>query len=98
MLILNGPTVGVDVASKADIYDIIQDFAAQGMSIILISDEMAELLANCNSIMVMRSNRVIGRFTNEELEQPDAAARIQLMMSGASSEADPITRVDEVLA
>ncbi len=98
VLILNGPTVGVDVASKADIYDIIQDFAAQGMSIILISDEMAELLANCNSIMVMRSNRVIGRFTNEELEQPDAAARIQLMMSGASSEPDPITRVDEVLA
>jgi simple sugar transport system ATP-binding protein len=98
VLILNGPTVGVDVASKADIYEIIQDFAARGMSIILISDEMAELLANCNSVMVMRSNRVIGYFTNEELEQPDAAARIQLMMSGGSNEAEPTARMEEVQA
>jgi simple sugar transport system ATP-binding protein len=98
VLILNGPTVGVDVASKADIYEIIQNFAAQGMSIILISDEMTELLANCNRILVMRSNKIIGRLSNEEIEQSDAAARIQLMMSGESNETSPNTAVDEVEA
>lgn len=98
VLILNGPTVGVDVASKADIYDIIQNFAAQGMSIILISDEMAELLANCNNVLVMRANRVIGSLTNAELEMPEAAAQIQLMMSGESNEIESITPVGEVQA
>lgn len=89
VLILNGPTVGVDIASKADIYEEIQHYAAQGMSIILISDEMAELLANCNSVIVMRTNKVVGRLSDEELEMPDAAARLQTLMSGNGAELEP---------
>ncbi len=89
VLILNGPTVGVDIASKVDIYEQIQDFAAHGMAVILISDELPELLANCNSVMVMRSNKVVGILSNEELEQPDSATRLQAMMSGSESETQP---------
>ncbi len=98
VLILDGPTVGVDIASKVDIYEQIQSFAAQGMSIILISDEMPELLANCNSVMVMRANKVVGFFSNEELEQPDAAERLQSMMSGDGKEVQSSTPVLEAQA
>lgn len=91
VLILDGPTVGVDIASKVDIYEQIQGFAAQGMSIVLISDELPELLANCNSVMVMRANKVVGFLTNEELEKPDAAERLQSMMSGEGNETHPST-------
>jgi simple sugar transport system ATP-binding protein len=96
VLILNGPTVGVDIGSKSDIYEKIQTFASQGMSIILITDEMAELLTNCNRVMVMRSNKIVGSFENEELEQPDAAARIQAMMSSESTEVDSESHVGKV--
>jgi simple sugar transport system ATP-binding protein len=95
VLILDGPTVGVDIASKVDIYEQIQSFAENGMSIILISDELPELLANCNSVMVMRSNKVVGLLTNEELEQSDAADRLQSMMSGGGSHSQPSTPVME---
>src|SRR5690606_13222003 len=46
VLILDSPTVGVDVGSKEEIYQHIQRFAAQGTAVILISDEIPEILAN----------------------------------------------------
>lgn len=72
VLILNGPSVGVDVGSKADIHDIIRDLARHGIGIIVISDDLPELLATCHRIMVMREGRVIdevagGSVTEEEL-------------------------------
>jgi len=98
VLILDGPTVGVDIASKVDIYEQIQSFASQGMSIILISDELPELLANCNSVMVMRANKVVGFLSNEELEKPDAADRLQSMMSGGGDDFQPSIPVLEAQA
>jgi simple sugar transport system ATP-binding protein len=94
-LILDGPTVGVDIASKVDIYEQIQEFAGNGMSIILISDELPELLANCNSVIVMRANKVVGSLTAEELELPNAAERLQTMMSGGADDPQPSNQVLE---
>jgi simple sugar transport system ATP-binding protein len=95
VLILDGPTVGVDIASKVDIYEQIQEFAGNGMSIILISDELPELLANCNSVIVMRANKVVGSLTAEELELPNAAERLQTMMSGGADDPQPSNQVLE---
>lgn len=62
VLILNGPTVGVDVGSKAAIHKIIRDLAVnQGLGVIMISDDVPELAANCNRVLVMHR----GRFTQE---------------------------------
>jgi len=63
IFILDGPTIGVDIASKSTIHGIIRDLAKQGMGIILISDEIPEVLQNCNRILVMSRGRVI-----EEIE------------------------------
>ena len=58
VLILHGPTVGVDVGSKDTIYRAIQALAAEGLAVLIISDDLPELLQNCDRILVMRRGRV----------------------------------------
>ena len=58
LLILHGPTVGVDVGSKDTIFRIIQRLADEGMGVIIISDDLPELLQNCDRIAVMRKGDV----------------------------------------
>lgn len=59
VLILDGPTVGVDVGAKASIFKTIHEMVHKyGMSVILISDEIRELTANCNRILVMQNGRL----------------------------------------
>lgn len=59
VLILDGPTVGVDVGAKAGIFKTIHEMVEKsGMAVILISDEIRELTANCNRIIVMQNGRL----------------------------------------
>ena len=63
ILILNGPTVGVDVGSKAEIHRIIRDLAVrQGLAVLMISDDVPELLQHCSSIILMHRGRFVDRF------------------------------------
>ncbi len=62
VLILDGPTVGIDVAAKSAIHDIIWELAAKGLAIILISDEITEAYQNCNRVLVMRKGRLVAEF------------------------------------
>jgi len=62
LLLLHGPTVGVDVGSKDTIYKAIQALAEQGMALIVISDDLPELLQNCDRILVMRNGRIAAEF------------------------------------
>lgn len=59
IFILDGPTIGVDIASKSNIHGIIRNLAGAGMGIIVISDEIPEVLQNCNRILVMSGGRII---------------------------------------
>ncbi len=81
IFILDSPTVGVDVGSKAEIYAKIQDFASQGISIILISDELPEILANCNKVIVMHHGGIVSELDEDELTRPDVGDKIQFLMS-----------------
>lgn len=65
LLLLHGPTVGVDVGSKDTIYKVIQALAGKGMGLIVISDDLPELLQNCDRILVMRHGRVAAQFRAE---------------------------------
>lgn len=58
VVVLNNPTVGVDVGSRADIHNLIRDAADAGTAILLISDEPAELLAVCDDVVFIRDGRV----------------------------------------
>jgi simple sugar transport system ATP-binding protein len=62
ILILNGPTVGVDVGSKAEIHQLIQSLAGQGMGILLISDDIPELIYNCDRILLMWEGKISSEF------------------------------------
>jgi simple sugar transport system ATP-binding protein len=59
LLILNRPTVGVDVGSKSGIHDIIMELAAEGVGVIVVSDDLPELMRVCDRILVMRNGAVV---------------------------------------
>tara|TARA_R110001583_G_scaffold26571_7_gene95849 strand:+ start:17979 stop:19484 length:1506 start_codon:yes stop_codon:yes gene_type:complete len=69
VLILDEPTRGVDVGAKKEIYELINKFKAEGMSIILVSSEMPEVLGMSDRILVMHQGRVSGEFLANEANQ-----------------------------
>ncbi len=75
VLVLNGPSVGVDVGSKAEIHGIIAGLAAQGLGVIVISDDLPELIATCHRILVMRAGSVTDTLAGGVTER-DLAARL----------------------
>ncbi|MDK2980588.1 MAG: simple sugar transport system ATP-binding protein [Chloroflexota bacterium] len=66
VLVLHEPTQGVDVRAKMDIFRIIDDMAAQGVAIIIISTEIRELIGVCDRIMVMNDGRMTHEFKKGE--------------------------------
>lgn len=69
LLLLHGPTVGVDVGSKDTIYKVIQSLAAKGMGLLIISDDLPELLQNCDRILVMRNGRMAAEFAADAVQE-----------------------------
>jgi ABC-type sugar transport system ATPase subunit len=67
ILIVDEPTAGIDVYSKYEIHDAIHKLAKQGLSVIMVSSEMQELLANSDRILVMDEYEII--CTLEETDQ-----------------------------
>ena len=63
ILVVDEPTRGVDVGAKFEIYKIIRDQAAKGMSIIAISSDLPEMLKISDRIIVMRNGRISGEFS-----------------------------------
>ena len=68
VLILDEPTRGVDVGAKKEIYQLINQFKADGLSIILVSSEMPEVLGMSDRI-VMHEGHLSGEFTREQATQ-----------------------------
>lgn len=69
LLILHGPTVGVDVGSKDTIFRIIQSLSDGGMAVIIISDDLPELLQNCDRIAVMQKGRIVSTDAATDLDE-----------------------------
>lgn len=69
LLILDEPTHGIDVGAKAEIYKLIRDLASEGISILLISSEMPEILSMSDQIVVMNEGHITGIFNKEEVDE-----------------------------
>lgn len=69
VLMLDEPTRGVDVGAKREIYKIINDFAAKGYSIVMISSEMQEIMGMCDRVIVMRDGLVAGELSKEDFSE-----------------------------
>ncbi len=74
VIILNGPTVGVDIGAKYDIYKLTQQLAENGLSVIIISDDIREILSNCNRVIIMRKGRLVEEYKAEDLDEASLSA------------------------
>ena len=74
ILILDEPTKGIDVGTKAEIYQMIHDFAALGIGVIFISSELTEVLNVSDNIIVMHNGRITGRLSRHEATEERVVA------------------------
>jgi rhamnose transport system ATP-binding protein len=74
LLILDEPTRGIDVRTKAEVHHIVSELAVQGLGIILISSDLPEIMAMSDRILVMREGRQMGLFTRREASQESVMA------------------------
>ena len=68
IIIMDEPTRGIDVAAKADIYELIEKLAKEGHSIIMISSELPEVIRMASRVIVMCEGRVAGEIDTEKEE------------------------------
>ena len=66
VVILDEPTKGIDVGAKAEIYELINRLAEQGVAVILISSELPELMALSDRFVVMAEGKIAGELSKEE--------------------------------
>ena len=85
VLILNGPTVGVDIGSKFTIHSILRELAAQGMAVIIISDDIAEVLTNCSTIAIMRAGHLSDPINPDTLTEAELTRLLSEDQAPASS-------------
>lgn len=69
VIILDEPTKGVDIGAKYAIYEVMNDLAAKGYAIIMVSSEMPEVLGMADRVVVLREGKVSNQFDNYELTQ-----------------------------
>jgi D-xylose transport system ATP-binding protein len=74
ILILDEPTRGVDVGAKFEIYQLMFDLAKEGMSIIMVSSELAEVLGISDRVLVIGEGKLRGDFVNDNLSQETVLA------------------------
>jgi simple sugar transport system ATP-binding protein len=87
ILILNSPTVGVDVGAKSEIHKIVKDLARNGMGVIVISDDIPEVIQICNRVLIMKDGVIAGESLIEDTTTEKLEAQIAL---GANETVDAI--------
>jgi simple sugar transport system ATP-binding protein len=76
ILILNGPTVGVDVGSKDELHTLMKELASEGMGLLVISDDIPELLQTCNRILLMRDGRIVEETKAKDTNEDELSAKL----------------------
>jgi ribose transport system ATP-binding protein len=83
VLILDEPTRGIDIGAKTEIYNILRTLADQGITILMISSEIPELVAQCDRILVMFKGRITEEFTRADATE----AAVMKSVAGVSASA-----------
>ena len=71
IFILDSPTVGIDIASKSNIHNIIKGLANKGMGVIIISDEIPEIIHNCNRVVVIKEGRIVKEVDTADITEDE---------------------------
>lgn len=91
ILLLDDPTRGVDVAAKAEIHSLLVELAREGLSIMIASGELPELLSLCDRILVLAGGQITAEF-------PRSAATEQSIIEAAAGISDPTRLTDHCLS
>ena len=85
VLIADDPTRGVDVGAKRDLYQLLVELAANGVAILLISNEMEEILGLAHRVLVMRAGRIVAELSGDQMtEEAIMAAAFGKRLAAAS--------------
>jgi ribose transport system ATP-binding protein len=76
LLILDEPTRGIDIGSKAEIHNLIRKLANEGYAILVISSEMPEVISLSDRVLVLRDGRISGEFSGRDITEEDLALTI----------------------
>jgi simple sugar transport system ATP-binding protein len=76
VMILNGPTVGVDVGSKDELHHLMKELAGDGMGLLVISDDIPELLQTCNRILLMRHGCIVEEIRSKDTNANELSAKL----------------------
>lgn len=76
VMILNGPTVGVDVGSKNELHSLMKELAGEGMGLLVISDDIPELLQTCNRILLMRHGRIVQEIRSKDTSENELYSKL----------------------
>lgn len=87
ILILNSPTVGVDVGAKNEIHNIIKGLVKEGIGIIVISDDIPEIMTLCNRVFIMKDGYIVDERNIAETTMEELEAQIALEDSKAEETA-----------
>jgi ribose transport system ATP-binding protein len=68
ILFVDEPTRGIDVGAKFEVYSILNDLAAEGKSILMVSSEFEELMGMCDRILVMNQGELVSEFGRDEFD------------------------------
>lgn len=69
LIILDEPTRGIDIGAKAEVEKVISNLAKEGVAILIISSELAELERNCDRIFVVRDGRINGSLYGDDIKE-----------------------------
>jgi ABC-type sugar transport system ATPase subunit len=86
VFVMDEPTIGIDVGSKAEIRDIIDEIAAAGVGIVLVTTELEELVSLCDRVLVMFRGAIVAELTGEAVERE---AILHASAGGVESKAVP---------
>jgi rhamnose transport system ATP-binding protein len=74
VLIVDEPTRGIDVGTKAEVHRLLEELAGEGVAILVISSELPEVLRLANRILVMREGRLVAEFEHAEASEETIVA------------------------
>jgi ABC-type sugar transport system ATPase subunit len=89
LLILDEPTRGVDVGTKAEIYRLIDEIARAGTAVMVISSELPEVIGLSDRIAVMREGQIAGELSGDDITEERIVAMATLHPAHAAAEAHP---------
>jgi simple sugar transport system ATP-binding protein len=76
ILLLDGPTIGIDVGAKEEIHSIMRDLANKGIGILMISDEVSEVVHHSNRILLMKEGYITSEFDADRITESELLTRL----------------------